>query len=129
MRSRLIGTELEEYLQRITAGLVAVFDPSRIILFGSFARGDQNRASDLDIVVIAPTRLPFCERIGKALACCYAASTRLPIEVLVYTPEEWRRMLQENNPLLSLVAREGRILYGGKPKRDRGTPLAETGAA
>jgi predicted nucleotidyltransferase len=61
-RQRLAGTELDAYLAAVTAALVRAFAPERIILSGSFARGDQNRASDLDLVVIASTPLSFCDR-------------------------------------------------------------------
>src|SRR3990172_12084131 len=91
-RERLEGEELETVLTAVTAALVRDLSPDRIVLFGSFARGDQNRASDLDLVVIAATTLPFCDRIGRVLESAYGASRRLPVEVLVYTPEEWRRM-------------------------------------
>ena len=52
-RERLEGEELETVLTAVTAALVRDLSPDRIVLFGSFARGDQNRASDLELVVIA----------------------------------------------------------------------------
>jgi predicted nucleotidyltransferase len=128
MRPRLYGSALDEYLSLITDALVQALSPHRIILFGSFARGVQNRASDLDLVVITPTALPFEERIGQALKACYAASTRLPVEALVYTPDEWERMCRANNSFAALIAREGRVLYDREQPHRRPT-LAETGAA
>jgi len=40
---RLTGRELEGYLQQVTAAVVDALAPERVVLFGSFARGDQNR--------------------------------------------------------------------------------------
>jgi predicted nucleotidyltransferase len=128
-RARLAGDELEAVLAVVTAALVRDLSPERIVLFGSFARGDQNRTSDLDLVVIAPTTLPFCDRIGKALESASRASTRLPVEPLVYTPEEWERMVAENSSFAALVLREGRVLYERRPESRRGAPLARAGAA
>jgi len=99
------------------------------VLFGSFARGDQNRASDLDLVLIAATPLPFCERIGRALESAYAASRRLPVEALVYTPEEWRRMAAAGNSFVARVAREGRVLYDRESQPERGAAVAQAGPA
>ena len=124
---RLSGAELETYLAAISGALRRAFSPERVVLFGSFARGDQNRASDADLVVIAATRLPFCERIGRALASCYAASKRLPVEVLVYTPEEWDRMVAAGSSFAALVLREGRVLYDRQPEPDRGPALVQAG--
>jgi len=104
---------------------VEAFTPERIVLFGSFARGDQNRASDIDLVVIARTALPFCERIGRAIASCYDASERLPVELLVYTPEEWNRMTAGGSSFAALVLREGRVLYDRQSEPDRGRAVAE----
>lgn len=127
-RDRLQGEELERYLVTITRALVAAFDPAQVVLFGSFARGDQNRASDVDLVVIAPIRLPFCDRIGRALAACYDASTRLPVEALVYTPEEWGRMVAADSSFAKLVEREGRVLYDRESQSQRGPALAPAGS-
>ena len=128
-RERLEGEELETVHTAVTAALVRDLSPDRIVLFGSFARGDQNRASDLDLVVIAPTALPFCDRIGRALESAGTASTRLPTEPLVYTPEEWERMVAEDSSFAAFVLREGRVLYERRPESRRGAPLARAGAA
>lgn len=128
-RERLAGAELEEFLSAVRAALVRDLAPERIVLFGSFARGDQNRASDLDLVVIAATSLPFCERIGRALESAAGASRRLPVEVLVYTPEEWRRMHAAGSSFAALVAREGRVLYDRESQPERSAALAPAGSA
>jgi len=128
-RERLAGSELESTLAAVTAALVRDLRPERIVLFGSFARGDQNRASDLDLLIVAETPLPFCERIGRALASAYGASKRLPVEALVYTPAEWGRMLSERSSFAALALREGRLLYEREPESRRGASLARTGAA
>jgi predicted nucleotidyltransferase len=128
-RERLEGEEFETVLTAVTAALVRDLSPERIVLFGSFARGDQNRASDLDLVVIAPTALPFCDRIGRALESAGTASTRLPTEPLVYTPEDWERLVAAGSSFAALVLREGRVLYERRPESRRGAPLARAGAA
>jgi predicted nucleotidyltransferase len=128
-RERLHGEDLERYLATIARALVTSFAPERIVLFGSFARGDQNRASDLDLVVITESGLPFCDRIGQALSACYAASMRLAVEALVYTPEEWRRMLESGSSFAQLVEREGRVLYDRESQSHRSAAVAPAGPA
>lgn len=39
-------------LRRVTSLIVTACDPEKIMLFGSYAKGQQNRDSDLDILVI-----------------------------------------------------------------------------
>jgi predicted nucleotidyltransferase len=128
LAKRLEGRDLERELAAVTAALVRALSPERIILFGSFARGDQNRASDLDVVVIAPVALPFCERIGRALSACYAISPQRGVEPLVYTPVEWESMISGGNSFAKLVLREGRVLYDRRSQPGRGATVADAGA-
>jgi len=121
---RLEGADLERTLADLVRAIVASLDPERILLFGSFARGDQNRASDFDLVVIAHTSLPFCDRIGRVLEACHPISPRRPVEALVYTPEEWQRMLAEGRSFAHHVEREARVLHERESKRSGGPSLA-----
>ena len=85
------------------------YDPEFIHLFGSWARGDADETSDVDLVVIIPSALPFLARmqqIGKSLPPNVGA-----IDLLVYTPEEWNQMLAEGNAFAETIAEEGKLLY------------------
>jgi len=80
----------------------------RAVLFGSFARGDADFASDVDLLLIQPTSLPFVER-GLAHRALFGLGVGL--DLLVYTPEEYERLRDENNPLIARVEREGVTVY------------------
>lgn len=55
-------------------------------LFGSFARGEAEAWSDLDVIIIADTCTPFVDR-PKAFLDLYDLG--IPVDILVYTLEEW----------------------------------------
>ena len=99
-----IDHELAEWLPR----LVADMRPTRVILFGSAARGRAGEDSDIDLCVIAETDLGFFDRIGRVMRL-YGGKRR--VEVLVYTPAEWQQMLDEKRDFIRTVAAEGRVLY------------------
>ncbi len=40
------------FLPEITRRILSVSDPEKIILFGSYARGENNTNSDLDLLVV-----------------------------------------------------------------------------
>jgi len=85
------------------------FDPLRVYLFGSWARGEEDELSDLDLVVIMHTQLPFLERaleISKSFPLELGA-----VDLLIYTPDEWEKMRREGNALVETVLDEGRIIY------------------
>jgi len=60
-----------EMLEQITRRIVEGFHPQRLILFGSRARGDERRDSDVDLLIVAPSAEPRWRRavpVYRALA-------------------------------------------------------------
>jgi predicted nucleotidyltransferase len=77
----------------------------RVILFGSFARGDAVPGSDLDIVIILThCSVPFLERLRIYR---FAAVDGVPVEVFPYTKDEWERMIAEGHTWARRVLKEG----------------------
>ena len=69
-------------------------DLCRAGYFGSYARGDWSVGSDVDIVVIvANSKLPFERRSID----WDTKSIPVPVELLVYTKEEWQRLMSSGN--------------------------------
>jgi uncharacterized protein len=99
----------EEQLDRAIDRLVERFDPRKIILFGSQARGTADDRSDVDILVImevSGNRRPLVVRMDKALTGVGFAR-----DVVVLTPEEFERDREIPGTLARYASREGRILY------------------
>jgi len=73
---------------------------NRLILFGSRARGDNFVTSDFDFVLVSDgfSGIPFVRR-GTSLYKLWHSSRDL--EVLCYTPEEWRRLKDKRDILLN----------------------------
>lgn len=82
--------------------------PEKILLFGSRARGNYREDSDIDLCVIAPT-----ENKRKTLAEMYIkVESSLPIDFLLYTPEEWERNVADSTSFAHQIHEEGVVLYG-----------------
>lgn len=98
---------LETRVQQVVEDLKP-YQPTRIILFGSAARGDVDASSDLDFIVIKSTPQPFLARLKEAALLVSAPGA---IDILVYTPEEWQRMQERESPFAERVLVEGRVVY------------------
>ena len=104
---RISEEGFQRELTRILEAL-KVYEPEKVILYGSYARGDYNALSDLDLIVIKDTDRVFTDRIGDVLALCHG---KIPLEPLVYTPSEVARMLARGNDFLETALREGVVVY------------------
>ena len=88
------------------------YDPDRIIIFGSHARGEADEHSDLDIVIIKETKERFLDRLK---AVYELVQPTFALDVLVYTPGEFAELRKQGNPFIEMVLKEGVVIYE-KPK-------------
>lgn len=102
------GPSLQQRIQWLLDDLKG-YQPEKIILFGSAARGDTDEYSDLDVVIIKRTDERFVQR-GIDAARLIRANVGA-IDLLVYTPEEFERMRDDENPFIERVLTEGKVLY------------------
>lgn len=72
---------LKSELDRI-AGQLRQMGAQKIILFGSYARGRVNALTDLDLVAVMDTDLPFVERTAEVYR---RIVPRVAADILVYT--------------------------------------------
>ena len=79
-----------------------------IILFGSRAKGTEREESDIDICVIANTENK--RRLAATLSA--EIESELPIDIIVYTPNDWANCIADKTSFASKILREGRVIYG-----------------
>lgn len=84
------------------------YDPQKIILFGSQARGDDDRHSDLDLVVIKETDERFLDGLETVHDL---VQPDFALDRLVYTPHEQADMRDRNHAFMVNVLEEGVVLY------------------
>ena len=90
--------------------LVDHFQPERIYLFGSRARGDAREDSDYDLlVVVRESSEPHHKRSARALALIEGLD--LSGEILVFTSSQFQNQPEAVASLSSTVNREGQLLY------------------
>lgn len=96
-------------LREVVKELV-VYEPEKIILYGSAARGELTDDSDIDLLIIKKTDKDMFDRIGEVLKLL--RYNPLPIEPIVLTPEEFEQMKTEKRLFAEVIIKEGEVLYG-----------------
>lgn len=97
------------WLPDIKRRIVRVCRPTRIVLFGSQARGEANAGSDIDLLVV----LPADTRRRVSAADVRAAIGRVPIgvDVIVVTEADLERAMESTASVLRPALREGATIY------------------
>jgi len=94
-------------IRRFAREVAEHFQPKKIILFGSYAYGEPNADSDVDILVIMPTR----NELDQAVKICLAVDYNFPLDLLVRTPKNVAWRLAEGDSFLREVMDRGNVLY------------------
>jgi uncharacterized protein len=96
-------------IQVFVDAVVHRFRPAKVILFGSYAYGEPNADSDVDLLIIMPPRRPIGPKIATRirLACPRA----FPMDLLVESPSYVRRRAGMGDPFMDEVTSKGVVLY------------------
>ena len=98
-----------EAIEEITQLLVGKFNPEKIILLGSHASGRADEESDIDLLVVADTNLPPQDRFPEASRLL--GDYPYAFDVIIKTPEEYRRYRKAVNHIVYFADKYGQALY------------------
>ncbi len=105
------------FLKQAVRRIVSAFPQVRqIVLFGSYAYGKPTKDSDLDVLVVMPTRKRWSDRV-RSLQSLFPERS-FPMDFVVRTPGEVReRLTSYFCPFTREVIEKGKVLYEASPRR------------
>ncbi len=103
-RKRIPQRAIDDVVRQI----VEKFQPQKIILFGSYARGNPRPESDVDLLVIMNTRL---KPVRQEIEICQRIDYEFGLDLLVYTPEVLTRRIELGDSFLREIIRDGKVVY------------------
>lgn len=106
MKSSALTTEIEYIVEQI----VNKYRPSKIMLFGSAARGDYDHVNDLDFIIIKED-VP-AEGLARMRELDDIIDRNMAVDMLVYRPHEFEERVRMGDPFVMNILKEGRVLYG-----------------
>jgi len=95
--------------EKIVDAIVTSYKPERIILFGSYVWGNPNQNSDIDLFIIKKSKE---NRYKRHLRIRRLIRGILPVDILVYTPEEVEKRLKMRDFFIEDIIKKGKLIYG-----------------
>jgi len=107
-----VQNSTKRYIRQMVKCIVRQFQPDKIILFGSHARGEAGLDSDVDLLVVMPVSGSKRE---KAIEIAVALHD-IPVakDVIVVTPDDFKWRKEIVGTIERPAAREGKLLYARK---------------
>ena len=104
--------EAWDVIQDILEKLVASYAPQKVILFGSYAYGEPDEDSDIDLLIVKDTDKRPIERWMEVKRLLRDRNRRISVSPLVYTPKELEERLAIKDFFIQEVLEKGKVLYG-----------------
>ena len=98
----------QEAIDEVVRQIAEKFQPQKIILFGSYARGKPRPESDVDMLVIMETPL---KEVEQAIEICQQIDYKFGLDLIVRTPERLARRLKMGDWFLRDILEEGKVVY------------------
>jgi uncharacterized protein len=103
-RAKLLDHEMKRCLRVLAEHGSA----EKVILFGTLAKGSVHEWSDIDLVVVEKTQLPFFQRIKRIRKL---VKPKVGMDIMVYTPEEFEQLCVDRPFFNEEIIGKGKVIY------------------
>lgn len=98
-----------EAIESLVQNIVEIVHPLKIILFGSYARGETSSDSDIDVLVVMPEGT-HCRQTAQLLYR-QIKGLGVPFDILVTTPDDLEKHKDNIGLIYRTVLQEGKEIY------------------
>lgn len=100
---------VNKHIQQMVSRIVTQFNPEKIVLFGSHARGDGTADSDVDLLIVMPVE--DSKRAKQLEIRAAVRDVHIPKDIIISRPEEFQWRKDIVGTIERPATREGQILY------------------
>lgn len=102
---------IRKKINKIKRKIVQKYRPEKIIIFGSFARREPTKDSDLDLFIIKKSRK---DPIQRSYEVRRMIEPIFPLDLLIFTPQEVKKRLKLGDFFIKQIINQGELLYEKK---------------
>ncbi|MDI6752714.1 MAG: nucleotidyltransferase domain-containing protein [bacterium] len=103
--------EVQQLIAEMVEKIVSSYKPSKIFLFGSYAYGNPDRDSDIDMFIIKDTQERPIDRWVNVCQVVSDRKRRIPFEPIVITPKELEERIRIGDQFIGEILTKGEVLY------------------
>jgi predicted nucleotidyltransferase len=100
------------FIDKVVPLIVSLVSPDQIVLFGSYARGDNTEKSDIDLLIIKKDLKNSNERTDLLYRAFYNNKIGIPIDLIVMDYNKYLKLNNEIGYIYKTIKQEGKLLYG-----------------
>jgi predicted nucleotidyltransferase len=104
-----MAEDTRQTIAQMVQRIVERFNPEKIILYGSHARGEAGRRSDVDLLVLFEHVDNPRQRVSELYET--VSGSGLPKDIVLSTVSQFERYKDVPNTIYSPAAEEGRVVY------------------
>jgi predicted nucleotidyltransferase len=99
------------FLDQIVSIIVSTVSPDKIILFGSYARGDYKKNSDIDILILKKGLKNEREVTGGLYMEFLNKDITMPVDLIAIDCDKYDALSNDIGYIYKTIKREGRVVY------------------
>jgi len=99
------------FIEQIVDTIVATAEPDKVILFGSYARGDNKEDSDLDILILKKGLKNERDLTNSLYMEFFNKKISVPIDLLAIDSDKYYQLNSDIGYVYKTIDREGQVIY------------------
>jgi len=99
------------FIELIVKTIVSTVAPDKIILFGSYARGDYRNNSDIDILILKKELKNEREITNNLYMEFYNKKISIPVDIIAIDYDKYYRINNDIGYIYKTIKQEGKIIY------------------
>jgi predicted nucleotidyltransferase len=100
------------YIDQIVSIITSMASPDQIVLFGSYARGENNEKSDIDLLILKKNLKNGNNIIDGLYRSFYDNKIKISVDLLVVDYDKYNNLKNEIGYIYKTINKEGKIIYG-----------------
>ena len=99
------------YIEQIVNTIVTTVEPDKIILFGSYARGDYHENSDVDILILKKGLKNERDVTNNLYMEFFNNKISIPIDLIAIDYDKYYQLNSDIGYIYKTIDREGEVIY------------------